>query len=227
MTLLSIVHRLIEGVYGTSPGTPDPAGHVIGDRGLERIQARFRVVRSVEDLPDTAIDSGPRVLLRETAAGMALSIYYPDRLIERLEQRPPSQLLDAGNVDDFAAFIEELDHFVALAEGIRLSREISLLELETRANVSKALVLAHFISRLTDRPRLGPGDRVFIRYHLFEKTVVDEAQQAIRRRYRDAGRFAVRLLDRLEGLPARMRLPELRRWNALPAVLKIRELSAA
>ena len=156
---------------------------------------------------------------------MVLSIYFPDALIARLETRPPLAVLDDRNVDDFADFVEEIDHFLVLYDGLRRGREMHLLALETRANVSKALVVSYFLGRLSGRRRLRPDQRQWVRYHLFGKKRFNDPDPAVRRRYSDARRFALRLMERLEGLSAHRRIRELRRWNNLPAQVKMRELA--
>jgi hypothetical protein len=231
VSLLAATQGLIARTYHSRPALHDAAPFVLGDEGYRRLARRHRIVHAL-DAPEQApgedpVAAGPRVLVRKLRGGTALAIYLPDALVARLEARPPSLILDDGNVDDFAAFVEEVDHFVALSQRLGSGRALHLLELELRANVSKVLVLSHFLGRLAGRPVLRAGERLWLRYHLFEKPRFCDANTAVRQRYEDARRFAVRFLNRLEDLPAQHRVAELRRWDALPGPEKVRELAAA
>ncbi len=75
--------------------------------------------------------------------------------------------------------------------------------------------------------RIRSASNIPVRYHLFEKRDFCEADATLRRRYAEARRFAVRVLDRLQKMPVARRLERLRRWNALPAPAKLRDLAAA
>jgi hypothetical protein len=230
VSLLAATQGLIERTYRTASGVEDAGRFVVGDHGYRRLARRHDIVRVVDAPgeapgPDALSPAGPRVLVRRVGRGTALTIYFPDALIRHLESLPPTQVLDHRNVDEFAGFVEEVDHFVVLAHGFNHQRTMNLLELEIRANVSKALVLSHFLGRLAGLPRLRPAQRVWLRYHLFEKPCYCREEEGVRDRYEEARRFALRLLDRLEGMTAPGRIRELRRWNALPAPVKLRELA--
>ncbi|MCZ6747526.1 MAG: hypothetical protein O7C74_09950 [Acidobacteria bacterium] len=230
MTLLATTQGLLERTYATASGIGDLGRFVIGDMGYRRLlrdHDPIQVVKTparVKD-PHAGMGDTPRVLVRQWRRGATLSIYFPDALIARLETRPPLAVLDDRNVDDFADFVEEIDHFLVLYDGLRRGREMHLLALETRANVSKALVVSYFVGRLSGRRRLRPDQRQWVRYHLFGKKRFNDPDPAVRRRYSDARRFALRLMERLEGLSAHRRIRELRRWNNLPAQVKMRELA--
>ncbi len=88
-------------------------------------------------------------------------------------------------------------------------------------------MVAHFLGRLAGRPRLRERERIWLRHHLFMKKRYRDPDPAVRQRYRDARRFALRMLARLEALPAADRIRELRRWNNQPATVRVRELAAA
>lgn len=229
MNLLTATQGLLERTYASASGVEDLGRFIIGDRGYGMLCRQRELVQVVEPVPAAGAGSkdGARVLIRLDGRTTALSIYFPDDLIARLEARPPVAVLDEQNIDDFADFVEEIDHFLVLHHDLSRRREVNLLALETRANVSKALVVSHFLGRLSRRRRLGEQQRVWVRYHLFAKKRFSDPDGRLRRRYRDARRFAVRLLDRLDGMPARRRIRELRRWNSLPAAAKVRELASA
>lgn len=232
MSLLATTQGLLERTYDLDPGAGDLGPFIIGDEGFRRLSGRHAIHETVSRPWALAVGAAggaerPRVLVRRRRrGGAALSIYFPDALIARLERRPPLQVVDDVNVDDFGDFIEEIDHFLMLHDGLARGREIHLLGLETRANVSKSLVVSHFLGRLSGRRNLAEGQRRWVRFHLFHKKRFRDGDPAVRRRYRDARRFALRFLERLDGLPARQRIAELRRWSALPAPAMVRELAA-
>ncbi|MFQ5718691.1 MAG: hypothetical protein ACE5IK_04000 [Acidobacteriota bacterium] len=226
-SLLAVTQGLIERTYGTLTGVDDIAPFVVGDQGYRRLADRHEIVRAVEHLsrapgPVARELPGPSVLIRSIEDGTAVAVYFPDALISRLESDPPTRGVGPANVDDFAAFIEEIDHFIMIVHGLAHHREMSLLELEIRANITKTLVVNHFVGRLSGRRSLDAEQRRWIRYHLLDKHQFDEPDEAVRRRYEDARRHAVRVLDGLMGLDPAALIDVLRRWNALPAPLKLR-----
>jgi hypothetical protein len=232
LSLLVATQGLLERTYDAGAGVEDLGRFIIGDQGYRRLSRRHAVSEVVGEPWHVQVGASggqdrPRVLVRRRRqGGAALCIYFPDDLIARLESRPPAAVLDEQNVDDFADFVEEIDHFLVLYNGLKDGHELHLLALETRANVSKALVISHFLGRLAGNGRLDATQRRWVRYHLFNKKRYTDPDPRLRRRYRDARRFAVRLLDRLESLPARARVRELRRWNSLTSQTKVRELDS-
>jgi hypothetical protein len=202
-SLLQGVQGLLERTYGMRTGV-DAARFVIGDLGYRRF---FVEVRS------GGPEGGARTLVRETDEGVRAAIYFPDRMIERLEAHPPQHGLAEVNVDAFAALVEELDHLLCIAEAARHDRPVSLLELELHADVSKALVLARFLAGSSGRP-LDAARRTWLRYHLFHKGEWAGEDEAERARYREAARLALRFLDGLERCAPPARLQVLRAFHA-------------
>ncbi len=207
--LLVLVQGLLERTYRMHSGIEDPGRFVIGDRGYrllyaERRQAAERDVRSARQI-------GARTLVREVDDGMRACIYYPDRMIRQLERFPPQRGVGEVNVDAFATLVEELDHLLLLAERSRTDRTLTLFEMELHANVSKHLVLTRFLAGR--RRHLGEARRRWLRHHLFDKLRYSEEDPALNRRYRDAARWAVRLIDALPGLERSFRIDTLRRFH--------------
>lgn len=156
---------------------------------------------------------GARTLLREDGGDVRVMLYYPDRLIRNLERHHPGRSLSERNVDDFAVLVEELDHFLTIADRHRAGARMSLLELELHANVTKELVLELFVARSSGRGRLGGDERAWIRHHLFDKVEYREDDPGVQARYRDAAALAVRYLDGFHALPPAERPRELRRFH--------------
>ncbi len=224
-SLIEVVQRLLERTYGLEADRVEVGAFLIGDDGLRRLYGDGREVRQV---PAAAIRSpggqGSRVLVRETDRGLRACIYFPDRMIERLERHPPQRGLGERNVDPFATLVEELDHLLCLADRAAREVPVSMLELELQANISKYLVLARFLAGR--RGSLSPRRRTWLRYHLFEKVRFVEPDPAVRQRYRDARRFAVRFLDGASRLGPRRLLEQLRRFHQEPIDGKLQRIKA-
>lgn len=206
MSLLDTIRGLLERSYRmqTGLGTLDP--FVIGDRGYGAMNGRA--------------GHGARTLVRETADGVRAAIYFPDDLIRRLERYPPQRGIGDENVDEFATFVEEIDHLLVLADRQTEGRPSTLFELELHANVSKHLVLSRFLAG-TGRPRLSPDERLWLRHHLFDKNRFCDEDSSVRSRYRDARRWALRLLDALPRFGMRHRIDALRAFHAASAAGKL------
>ena len=116
-SLLGDLAGLIERTYAFRSGIHDPAVFVVGDEGYRRLVSSRPVARSVD-----AAGDGARVLVRPVGKGWAVAVYYPDALIDRLERRDPRRGLGDRNIDDFAVFVEELDHLLTLADRARDGR---------------------------------------------------------------------------------------------------------
>ena len=195
----------------------EAARFVIGDQGYRRLFARPGAqARSADPAA-----SGARTLVRETPRGpLRAAIYFPDAMIARLEAHPPQRGLGEANVDAFAALVEELDHLLCIAERAQAGRVISLFELELHADVSKALVLARFLAGGSPRP-IDVRRRTWLRFHLFHKGEWAGMDEDERQRYRDAARWALRLLDALDRSRPAARLDALRAFHAAPVSGKL------
>ncbi len=215
-SLLEIVRGLLERTYRLRTGGLDLARFVIGDEGYREIYGTRREVRRVA----TATGEGARTLVRESADGVLARLYYPDALIDRLERHPPQRGLGEENVDGFAVLVEELDHLLCIADGAVQGRSLTLFELELHANVSKYLVLARFLAG--EAGRLRTPERSWLRFHLFEKIRYRDGDPVVRERYREAARWAVRMLDAMASLPAPARVETLRTFHDLGAAGKLR-----
>lgn len=207
-SLLEAVQALLTRTYRLTAPLEAIGRYVIGDEGLRLFyDGRPQEVRS-------AAGDGARLLVRDDGGAVRACIYYPDAMIAALEASPPQRGLHDGNVHAFAVLVEELDHLLTAADRAHVGRSISFLELELHANVSKYLVLARFAAGR--RGRVPPERRAWLRHRLFEEVEYADADPAVRRRYRDAARFAVRFLDRLEGERPPVRLDALRSFHRAP-----------
>jgi hypothetical protein len=218
-SLLDAVRGLLERTYRIRSGVSDLGPFVIGDAGYRALYGAGRGARVVT----SADGEGARTLVRDTKDGVAACIYFPDAMIRQLEAHPPQRGVHADNLAPFATFVEEIDHLLVVAERSLGRRPVSLFELELHANVSKYLVAARFLAGVAGR--LGPGRRVWLRARLFDDVDFCDDDPAVRERYRDAARWAIRLLDALPDEPPR-RIEVLRRFHAANAPDKLRLISA-
>ena len=217
---------LVEGIAGLLRRTYAleaplfPIGqYVIGDAGL----------RSLYREPVVSVGSeggeGGRLLLRETAAGLKACIYFPDAMIRHLESHPPQRGVGDDNVDAFAVLVEEVEHLLMAAERAHEGRGVSLLEMETQANVSKELVVARFLAG--PRRRLDAGRRIWMRHHLFHKRRYCDDDREVRARYEEASRLALRFLGRLERIASARRVDALRSFHRAPLSRKVAMIEVA
>jgi hypothetical protein len=202
--LLPILQALIERSYGL-PRLVGDAGHfLIGDTG-------YRVLYGGERMPDEGGGWPARLLVRSGDRGLRAALYYPDALVRHLERHDPRLGIGDENIDAFAALVEELDHLLMLASRVAVGRGVRLLELEHHANVTKYLLVMHFLGRLTGRRRVSEFHRMWARHHLFEKYAGGPGEDAVR--YIEAARLAGRYVRILDGLPVTTRRAELLRFH--------------
>jgi hypothetical protein len=214
-SLLERLKGLLERTYDMPAVVADIAPFVVGDDGYRRFYGE-----DVETSFAGSADRGARTLIRETHHGIRMSIYYPDALIRCLETHPPQNGVREANIDAFSTLIEELDHFLVIAERAVQMRPLSLFELELHANVSKYLVLSRFAAGRTGS--IGGPRRAWLRYHLFEKGGWCDADTRVRERYREAARWARRFLDALGTLAPGERIAALRRFHRAGVPGKLR-----
>lgn len=207
--LLARLQGLIERTYGLDPA-PDAAAFVIGDEGLVRLYESADAV------------GRPMLLIRHVGGEHHLRVYYPDRLVANLERNDPLRGLGESNIRDFAAFTEELDHFLLVVTCVRRQREVSPIELELHANVTKVLVAWLFAARTLGKERLDAGDRADVRHELLERGDFGDERPELRERYRDARRHALRFLGRVEGTAPHHRPRLLREFSRAPLQAKLR-----
>lgn len=215
-SLIEVVQSLLERTYRCDSGVVEIGRFVIGDRGLRRFYGDAIFVESVDSADGTA-----RTLIRESAGRLRASIYLPDDQLRALESAPPQRGLGDDNVEPFAALVEEVDHLLVVAERKRHARNVSLFELELHANISKFLVLARFLAGAGGR--LDEGRRLWLHRRLFGEPF-RSADPAVRQRYLDAERWAVRMIEGIRPLRPSERIGELRRFHRSDAAGKIRAI---
>lgn len=218
--LVDRVWSLLGQLYGPPPAM-DPASYLIGDAGL---LALYRDQRAAGR--DLTRPGEPMLLVRSLRDGHRACVYLPDRLVHDLETNDPARGVFEGNLLDFAAFVEELDHLHLLARAAEAGRPVRGVELELHANVTKMLVVGLFVARTLGLPRLDAARQRVLRAHLLARGDYEGEEEWLAVRYRDARRYGVRFLRRLRAQPVAERPHLLRRFSRAPLPQKL-ELCAA
>jgi hypothetical protein len=178
-------------------------------RGLQSLLGRLYDVELGYDVYDflvtdrralAAADDSARyrpeeeLLLAETADGAGVSLYIDPQLLKRLECADPLGALTEDNLADYCTALEGVSHFVYSTWRLDRDAPVSLLELETQAEVDK---YAATVFLLADQQ----GGRFPAQVHarLFDRVSFD-AQLAPEQmqRYRTAHRSAAHYCKRLE-----------------------------
>jgi len=77
------------------------------------------------------------LLLAESADGAGVALYIDPRVLKRLEQADPLGALTETNLADYCTALEGVSHFVYSTWRLDRDAPVSLLELETQAEVDK------------------------------------------------------------------------------------------
>ncbi len=218
--LIKELQKKIEKTYALDTGITNIEQYIIGDKGYEEFYANEEIRTVVNS------HSGARVLLRDAGDTLKVSIYYPDALIRELEDNDPRLGIHDENIDLCASFVEELDHFLFIAQHYKSHRPFSLLELELQANVTKYLVLKYFVALQNRSLKLSRFDKEYIRHHLFYKRKFDIEDTSERKRYEDAGKFGMMYTEQIDLLSHEERLRDLRLFSRMTCPSKIRHIQS-
>lgn len=170
-----------------------------------------------------------QLLLAELSDGAGVALYIDDRVLERLERADPFGALHEGNLADYCTALEGVSHFLYSTWRLNADAPVSLLELETQAEVDKYWATVFLIAA-----QQGGGfpDRVHER--LFDRIGYDAAlEPAEAQRYRTANRCAAQYCRRLQsrfitrgGARIEALLRELRKFYRLGCTAKLRHALA-
>jgi hypothetical protein len=135
------------------------------------------------------------LLIAETPEGAGVALYMDAALLQRLEAADPNRALNESNLADYCTALEGVSHFVYSCWGLERDLPVSLLELETQAEVDKYAITVFLLAE-----QLGGGSfphqvhpRLFDRVSFDERLLPDQFE-----RYRTAHRCAARYCRRLE-----------------------------
>ena len=137
------------------------------------------------------------LLLAEPAdgAGVAgVALFLDPDLIARLEKADPVGSLNEQNLADYCTALEGVSHFVYSAWRLERDLPMSLLELETQAEVDKYAITVFLL-----KSQLGGTYPVQVHARLFDRVSFDARLEPDQfERYRMAHRSAARYCRRLE-----------------------------
>jgi hypothetical protein len=179
---------------------------------------------------DTRIlDEELLVAERADGAGAGVALYLDPCLLQRLERADPLGALTEANLADYCTALEGVSHFVYITWRLDRDAPVSLLELETQAEVDKYAATVFLIAHQqggTYPSQVHP--RLFDRVSFDSRLEPDQYD-----RYRTAHRCAAQYCRRLERRfvqrgEARIEalLRELRKFYRLGATAKLRHALA-
>jgi hypothetical protein len=134
------------------------------------------------------------LLLAESADGAGVALYIDPAVLRRLEREDPLGALSETNLADYCTALEGVSHFVYSTFRLTSDAPVSLLELETQAEVDKYAATVFLIA-----DQQGGGYPAQVHARLFDRVDFDarlEPEQSDR--YRTAHRCAANFCRRLE-----------------------------
>jgi hypothetical protein len=152
-----------------------------------------RALRNITPENDTRV-LDEELLLAETVDGAGVALYLDPSLLKRLENADPLGALTESNMADYCTALEGVSHFVYTAWRLHRDAPVSLLELETQAEVDKYAATVFLIAH-----QQGGTYPVQVHPRLFDRVSFDarlEPEQYDR--YRTAHRCAAQYCRRLE-----------------------------
>jgi len=135
------------------------------------------------------------LLLAETADGAGVALYLDPELLGRLEAADPHRALTENNLADYCTALEGVSHFVYSTWGLERDMPVSLLELETQAEVDKYAVTIFLLAGQQG----GQSYPAQVHARLFDRVSFDARLEPDQyERYRTAHALAARYCRRLE-----------------------------
>jgi hypothetical protein len=169
------------------------------------------------------------LLLAESPEGVHMSLYIDAQVLARLERTDPLGELSEENLADFCTALEGVSHFVYCTWRLKDDAPVSLLELETQAEVDKYAAAVFLLGH-----QQGGAYPAQVHPRLFDRVGFDErlAPEQVRR-YRTANRCAANYCRRLESRFVRRGrahvealVRELRKFYRLGSAAKLRHALA-
>lgn len=173
--MIGLVQRHLEAIYAIEG--PDVRDFLVDDVEVATL------------LGEGARPSREWVLVRESGEHLDLAVYFQEADLRAVEARTPAEAVREA-LPAFCAITEGISHFLLLVQRAARDETVSLLELETQAEVDK-----YVTARLHVGPDPALRHRIFRSARLAEGLAEDE-----RERYTEAGRLADRYCGRLERL---------------------------
>jgi hypothetical protein len=173
--------------------------------------------------------SEEELLLAETPDGAGVALYLDPSVLRRLEGADPARALTENNLADYCTALEGVSHFVYSAWRLERDSPVSLLELETQAEVDKYAVTVFLLA-----DQQGGGYPAQVHARLFDRVRFDARLEPDQYdRYRTAHRSAAHYCRRLERrfvnrgeAQVEALVRELRRFYRLGSTAKLRHAIA-
>jgi hypothetical protein len=179
-------------------------------RGLQSLLQRLYDVESAHDVYDFLItdrgalkqftpdndgrDLEEELLLAQTQDGAGISLFLDAGLLRRLEQANPVTALTESNLADYCTALEGVSHFLYTTWRLSSDSPVSLLELETQAEVDKYAITVFLLG--LQQGGAYPGQ---VHRRLFERISFDARLDKDQLdRYSTAHRCASQYCRRLE-----------------------------
>ncbi len=135
-----------------------------------------------------------QLLLAETPDGAGIALYLDASLLRRLEGDDPVGELTESNLADYCTALEGVSHFVYSTWRLHRDLPVSLLELETQAEVDKYAVTVFLLA-----DQQGGDYPAQVHARLFDRVSFDARLEPDQyHRYRTAHRCAAHYCRRLE-----------------------------
>jgi hypothetical protein len=169
------------------------------------------------------------LLLAESPDGAGVALYIDEELLERLEHANPFGALTEQNLADYCTALEGVSHFVYSTWRLDRDAPVSLLELETQAEVDKYVATVFLVA-----DQQGGAYPAQVHARLFDRVAFDARLEPDQfQRYRTAHRCAAQYCRRLERRFVRRGeahiealLRELRKFYRLGSTAKLRHALA-
>jgi hypothetical protein len=135
------------------------------------------------------------LLLAESTDGAGVALYLDPEVLRRLEAEDPHRALTENNLADYCTALEGVSHFVYSTYGLERDIPVSLLELETQAEVDKYAITVFLLAEQQG----GPSYPVQVHARLFDRVSFDARLEPDQyERYRTAHALAARYCRHLE-----------------------------
>ena len=178
------------------------------------------------DTDHTHRQAREKLLVYEDEAGLSLSLYLDEEIVNLFDDSRYPEELDRHNLEEFCLALEGISHFVYLIWNAMHDRPVTLLEMELQAEIDKFILLSGFYAGKSCAPAPGQLRRLLFKTASFHETL----RHVELKRYHDANRYAHLYCRRLESryFNDRGRVPllnELRRFYRLDKRSKLERIS--
>lgn len=219
MSLLKEIQEITERTYQRVSGV-NLEEFIIGKRRFLDLSEICPTER--KELSDIA-----RIFFRVVDGRLYLAIYYSKQMISTLEENDPRKGLTERNIYPFVVFIEELNHAIHaalkfLAGEQEIQNEAFIRDLELLAKIDTYQILKFFLAYFNKSKQLEYFDRLWLRYHLFERCDFSYSHPNLVMRYYETNRLGEKYTRYLDGLTSMHRLSEIRRFREMSYPLKKR-----